>query len=85
MQHVNVSIGIAFSNRAYENANELLRDADTAMYRAKSNGMTNMLCTVQGCMSKRWRISKWRRNFEQLQNGELGVAYRPFTHSRIAP
>ena len=36
--YVNVSIGIAFSNRAYENANELLRDADTAMYRAKSNG-----------------------------------------------
>jgi diguanylate cyclase (GGDEF)-like protein/PAS domain S-box-containing protein len=33
-----VSIGIALSNPAYEQADEILRDADTAMYRAKSLG-----------------------------------------------
>jgi diguanylate cyclase (GGDEF)-like protein/PAS domain S-box-containing protein len=33
-----VSIGIALSNSAYEQAEEILRDADTAMYRAKSLG-----------------------------------------------
>ena len=33
-----VSIGIALSNPAYEQAEEILRDADTAMYRAKSLG-----------------------------------------------
>jgi len=33
-----VSIGIALSNSAYEQAEEILRDADTAMYRAKSMG-----------------------------------------------
>jgi len=31
-----VSIGIALSNSAYENPDDMLRDADTAMYRAKS-------------------------------------------------
>lgn len=33
-----VSIGIALSNSAYEQPEEMLRDADTAMYRAKSLG-----------------------------------------------
>jgi len=33
-----VSIGIALSNSAYENPDDMLRDADTAMYRAKSLG-----------------------------------------------
>ena len=33
-----VSIGIALSNSAYENPEDMLRDADTAMYRAKSLG-----------------------------------------------
>ena len=33
-----VSIGIALSNTAYEEAEDMLRDADTAMYRAKSLG-----------------------------------------------
>ncbi len=32
------SIGIALSNPAYQDAEELMRDADTAMYRAKSLG-----------------------------------------------
>jgi len=33
-----VSIGIALSSSAYENPDDMLRDADTAMYRAKSLG-----------------------------------------------
>jgi diguanylate cyclase (GGDEF)-like protein/PAS domain S-box-containing protein len=33
-----VSIGIALSNSAYDQAEDMLRDADTAMYRAKSLG-----------------------------------------------
>ena len=32
------SIGVAFSTREYKAAEEILRDADTAMYRAKSRG-----------------------------------------------
>ncbi|ACK68347.1 diguanylate cyclase/phosphodiesterase with PAS/PAC sensor(s) [Rippkaea orientalis PCC 8801] len=34
----NTSIGIALSNGEYEAASEILRDADTAMYRAKAGG-----------------------------------------------
>src|SRR5207237_7318529 len=33
-----VSIGIALSNSSYDEPEEILRDADTAMYRAKSLG-----------------------------------------------
>src|SRR6266478_2369639 len=33
-----MSIGIALSNPSYEKAEDILRDADTAMYRAKSTG-----------------------------------------------
>ena len=33
-----LSIGIALSNPGYEQAEDILRDADTAMYRAKSMG-----------------------------------------------
>lgn len=33
-----VSIGIAFSAHSYDNADDILRDADTAMYRAKGLG-----------------------------------------------
>ena len=32
------SIGIALSNSSYEQAEEIMRDADTAMYRAKALG-----------------------------------------------
>ena len=33
-----VSVGIAFSSFGYEEPDDMLRDADTAMYRAKTNG-----------------------------------------------
>lgn len=32
------SVGVAFSKTGYDSAEEILRDADTAMYRAKSMG-----------------------------------------------
>ncbi|MDJ0600080.1 MAG: EAL domain-containing protein [Crocosphaera sp.] len=35
---INTSIGIALSGSGYEKATEILRDADTAMYRAKADG-----------------------------------------------
>lgn len=38
MIHITASIGIATSDREYKDASEVLRDADTAMYRAKAAG-----------------------------------------------
>ena len=36
--YINTSIGIVFGSKDYENATQLLRDADIAMYRAKNQG-----------------------------------------------
>ncbi|WP_231562067.1 EAL domain-containing protein [Colwellia psychrerythraea] len=36
--YTGTSIGISFSHKRYEDANTMLRDADTAMYHAKDNG-----------------------------------------------
>jgi len=36
--YTGTSIGISFSHQRYENANTMLRDADTAMYHAKDSG-----------------------------------------------
>lgn len=36
--HIGTSIGVLFNNKRYENADFMLRDADTAMYHAKENG-----------------------------------------------
>ena len=36
--HISASIGIVFNRRPYENANQILRDADLAMYHAKDAG-----------------------------------------------
>ena len=36
--YTGTSIGISFSNKRYDDANTMLRDADTAMYHAKDNG-----------------------------------------------
>jgi len=37
-----VSIGIALGNSSYEQPEDILRDADTAMYRAKSPGQSSL-------------------------------------------
>ena len=76
--YVNVSIGIAFSNRAYENANELLRDADTAMYRAKSNGDDQYVVYGPGMHEQTVAHLQMETQLRTaIQNGELGVAYQP--------
>jgi len=36
--YIGTSIGVLFNNKRYENADFMLRDADTAMYHAKENG-----------------------------------------------
>jgi diguanylate cyclase (GGDEF)-like protein len=36
--YIGTSIGISFSNQRYDDADTMLRDADTAMYHAKDNG-----------------------------------------------
>lgn len=76
--YVNVSIGIAFSNRAYEHANELLRDADTAMYRAKANGNAQYVVYGPGMHEQTMAHLQMETQLRTaIQNNELGIAFQP--------
>lgn len=54
--YTSVSIGIAMSARHYESAEELLRDADVAMYRAKSRGRQRYEIFDQGLHEQALRV-----------------------------
>lgn len=74
----NTSIGIAIGNSSYDHPNDVLRDADTAMYRAKSRGRSrfeifdkSMHTTAMLRMSIETQM---RRAFD---NGEFTAHYQP--------
>jgi diguanylate cyclase (GGDEF)-like protein/PAS domain S-box-containing protein len=46
--HSTVSLGVAFGGARYERPDDILRDADTAMYRAKANGRSRYEMFVPG-------------------------------------
>jgi diguanylate cyclase (GGDEF)-like protein/PAS domain S-box-containing protein len=75
---VTTSIGIAMGAASYEHPEELLRDADTAMYRAKANGKA---CHV--VFEPRMReqaVSRLRLDTElrrAVEHNELKLVYQP--------
>jgi diguanylate cyclase (GGDEF)-like protein/PAS domain S-box-containing protein len=73
-----VSIGIAVSAPHYANAEEMLRDADIAMYWAKSNGRATHEVFITGmhssAMAKLQLENDLRRS---LERGELVLHYQP--------
>ena len=82
---VSTSIGIALSSPAYSDPEEVLRDADAAMYRAKARGRSrheifgdDMLADARGLLRLE---SELRRG---LERGEFVVLYQPILslHSR---
>lgn len=73
-----VSIGIAFSNAAYERPEDLLRDADTAMYQAKSAGKAQYAIFDKGMHTRavnRLRIETDLRR--ALDRNEFFIEYQP--------
>ena len=76
------SIGIAMNNGKYRDTEELLRDADTAMYRAKANGRRR--CEVfepamrTDVMQRLGADSDLRRAVDQ---GEFEVHYQPLVRA----
>jgi len=76
---ITVSIGIAVCTPDYEKPEDLLRDADTAMYRAKSSGRACHVVFHRGMhhfvMARLQLESDLRRAIER---GQIEVHYQPF-------
>ncbi|GAB4323281.1 MAG: hypothetical protein Kow0059_18590 [Candidatus Sumerlaeia bacterium] len=76
--YLTASIGIAYSAASYQSADEVLRDADTAMYRAKTTGKSRH--TVFQTQMRRKVQSFLRMDADlrrALQGGEFPIFYQP--------
>jgi diguanylate cyclase (GGDEF)-like protein/PAS domain S-box-containing protein len=72
------SIGIAFSATGYEKAEDLLRDADTAMYRAKSQGRARFEVFDEAMRARVMALLNMENDLRRaLDRGELRVHYQP--------
>jgi diguanylate cyclase (GGDEF)-like protein/PAS domain S-box-containing protein len=72
------SIGITFSHFGYRSAEEVLRDADTAMYKAKAGGKARFAvfdASLHTDVSRRLRLEGELRR--AIEAGHLAVVYQP--------
>ncbi|MBA4175278.1 MAG: hypothetical protein C0505_01740 [Leptothrix sp. (in: Bacteria)] len=72
------SIGITFSSIGYDSAEDVLRDADTAMYKAKGAGKARYAIfdnTLHAAVSERLRLEGELR--QAIARGQLAVVYQP--------
>ena len=75
---VSASIGIAASSNAYEGADDLLRDAEIAMYRAKRAGKARCEVFDPAMHSSAVRRLKLETDLRRgIEQGELLVYYQP--------
>ncbi|AAU90386.1 EAL/GGDEF domain protein [Methylococcus capsulatus str. Bath] len=75
---ISVSIGIAVSPADGETMEQLLRNADTAMYHAKSRGKNNYQFFSPELNVQAYRRQEIERNLRcALLQGELGLRYAP--------
>ncbi|MBI5718400.1 MAG: EAL domain-containing protein [Burkholderiales bacterium] len=75
---ISASIGITFGSVRYTSAEAVLRDADTAMYKAKAGGRARVALfdgSQHAEVSRRLRLEGELRR--ALDNGSLSVAYQP--------
>ncbi|MEY2461641.1 MAG: hypothetical protein QOG30_3471 [Acidimicrobiaceae bacterium] len=74
---ISVSIGVALSDSGSSTAEELLRDADVAMYQAKSMG-PGMICVYDHSMRARLsRATAEARLRTAIDKGEMQLRYEP--------
>lgn len=75
---VNASIGVALSTSGYDMPQDLLRDADTAMYRAKKSGPGRVEIfdpqMHENAMQTLWLEQDLRK---AVQHGEMSLQYQP--------
>jgi diguanylate cyclase (GGDEF)-like protein/PAS domain S-box-containing protein len=73
-----VSIGITFSASGYTDPSDMLRDADTAMYKAKTSGKARYAlfdAALHTAVAHRMQLEAELRR--ALAEGQIGVAYQP--------
>jgi diguanylate cyclase (GGDEF)-like protein len=72
------SIGISFSSLGYETPEDILRDADTAMYRAKANGKARHEVFDLGMHTRAVEALKLENDLRQgIERGEVCAHYQP--------
>jgi predicted signal transduction protein with EAL and GGDEF domain len=76
-----ISIGIAVSTPGHDTPGELVRNADVAMYRAKSNGRARAVVFDRGLDAKAVERMEVEADLRRaLDCGELEVHYQPIVH-----
>ncbi len=76
--YTTASIGIALSTTGYEQPENVLRDADTAMYRAKENGKARHELFDQVMHARAVALLKLENDLRRaVERGEFEVYYQP--------
>lgn len=79
---ITTSIGIAFSSQVHKSPDELLRDADVAMYRAKEHGKAQYEVfdtSMNDCALERLQLETGLR--QAIDREELEIYYQPLVKS----
>ncbi|MDQ4120231.1 MAG: EAL domain-containing protein [Acidobacteriota bacterium] len=72
------SIGISFSSMGYESPEDILRDADTAMYRAKANGKARYEVFDLSMHTRAVEALKLENDLRQgIERGQVHAYYQP--------
>ena len=83
-----VSIGIAFSSMEYDGAEDVLRDADTAMYQAKTTGKARFQIFDDSMHTRALRLLKLEHSLRRAADrSEFVLHYQPIVgldHGKIA-
>ncbi|MEA5576122.1 EAL domain-containing protein [Anabaena sp. UHCC 0451] len=75
---ISASIGIVLGNRNYNNPQELLRDADTAMYRAKTQGKSRYCVFTDDMYQQAIKLLQLENDLKRaIERQEFIVYYQP--------
>ncbi len=76
--HCSASIGITTSQQPYQTADEVIRDADTAMYHAKASGKGQYVCFDPAMHEAAVKRVSLQRDLQQaVEKNQLELAYQP--------
>jgi diguanylate cyclase (GGDEF)-like protein/PAS domain S-box-containing protein len=80
---ITASLGVTLSTNGYEHAEDVLRDADTAMYQAKSLGRARYEVFDQGMHAKAPDVAEIETDlWRALERDELTLDYQPIVSLR---